>query len=406
MSPLLTLAVRNLTRSKARNAITTGAILFGVAVSLFLGARIKGMQNATIDDVVDARVGAIQVHRRGYFDLKENQPLKLDLPQDPALEAKLRAVPGVREVMPRIAFSGQVSNGSRATLIAGQGMDPARELAVLPLAHREVRGRPLSAEVPQGAVMGQDLANALELKPGASLVLQATTQKRKENAVDLDLVGTVISLNPQESKRTLNLTLVQAQRLLRMDGRVTEYVVAVKNRDEVDAVAARLRTELGDGYEVHTWAELRPTVVDRIRIQQTMLTIIVGVCVILAVFGVANAMWMSVKERTREIGTMLAMGIRRWEVGGLFLLEAALQALLGGALGAGLVFAQVAVSAAQGGIQTTLPGGTAPLTIIPTIAPGLLAAVLLTSTLGAVVASVFPALRAARLHPVEALRSL
>jgi putative ABC transport system permease protein len=406
MSPLLTLAVRNLTRSKARNAITTGAILFGVAVSLFLGARIKGMQNAAVDDVVEARVGAIQVHRRGYFDLKENQPLKLDLPQDAALEAKLRSVPGVRDVMPRIAFSGQVSNGSRATLVVGQGVDPARELGVLPLAHREVQGRPVSADAPQGAVMGQELASALELKPGASLVLQATTQKNKENAVDLDLVGTVISLNPQESKRTLSLPLAYAQRLLRMDGRVTEYVVAVEDRDDVDAVAARLREALGDAYEVHTWADLRPGVVDRIRTQQVMLTIIVGVCIILAVFGVANAMWMSVKERTREIGTMLAVGIRRWQVGGLFLLEAALQALLGGVLGAGLVFAQVAVSAARGGFQMAMPGGTAPYTIIPALTPRLLAAVLLTSTLGAVVAAVFPALRAARLHPVEALRSL
>jgi putative ABC transport system permease protein len=406
MLSLFTIACRNVTRSRARTTLTAAAILFGVLMSLLFGGFIGGFQDAMIDETVRARVGAIQVHRRGYFDLQESQPLKLDLEQGSGLEARLRAVPGVEEVAPRLRFSGLVSNGSSATLFVGVGVDPERESRVLPLGQKDLVGQPVSARRPSGAVMGADLAAALGVRPGGTLIVQATTQRKRENALDIDVAGTIPTASMMDTRRELSVPLAFAQQLVGMPGRVTEYVLSVKDRGRIDAVAARLRAELGPAYEVHTWLELRPGLGDILRFQRIVLLIITLVFLAVAVFGVVNALLMSVMERAREIGTMMAVGVRRAQVAGLFIVEAALQTLLGGALGAGAAFAIVARLGAHGGLRMKAPGGNGFMTIVPAVPPSLAIAALVLCALGALVGALYPALRAASLRPVEALRSI
>src|SRR5207244_10474968 len=125
-----------------------------------------------------------------------------------------------------------------------------------------------------------------------------------------------------------------AQALLRMEGRATEVAVAVYNIDEADAVAARIQAALGDEYEAASWHKVMPAVDDIIQIQNSFLGTIIYVFLFVAMIGIANAMVMNVLERTREIGTMMAVGTRRAQIMQLFLSEAALLGLLGGIAGA------------------------------------------------------------------------
>jgi putative ABC transport system permease protein len=403
MTPLLTLALRNVARSKARSALTTGAITFGILMTLLLGALIHGMHRYLIDDTVKARVGALQVHRAGYFALRDRQPLKLDLEAGGALEAALLRVPGVAAVSPRLVFSGMLSNGGAATVFMAQGVDPERERQVLPWASQEVRGGRLSPEVPRGGLLSGELARALGVEPGATLTLQASTQGGKENVLDLEAVGTLEGNLLAQSKRMVYVPLAYAQELLRMPGRATEYVVAVHEGANVDEVATGLRAALGEGYEVRTWRELQPAVSEIIRIQRGVLLALGALFLLIAIFGVANTLLMSVMERTREIGTMMAVGVRRGRIAGLFLLEAAVQALLGGALGVAGAYALVALMVARGGV--TLPMGEGQsFTLLPEVAGYQVTIAVVAATVGAVLAALSPALRAARLRPVEALR--
>jgi putative ABC transport system permease protein len=403
MSPLLTLAVRNVARSKARSALTTGAITLGIFMSLMMGAVIHGTHRWLIDDAIKGKVGALQVHRRGYFEQRDRQPLKLDMEQGGALQATLEATPGVAAVSPRIAFAGMVSNGSTATLFTAQALVPQGEARVLPWASREVEGRWLEGAGARAGVLGTELAGALEVVPGATLSLQATTQAGKENVLDVDLVGTNSALSILEGKRLAWVPLSFAQELLGMEGRATEYVLAVQEGADVDQVASHLRTTLGADYEVHTWAELNPALLEAMALQRAILMAIGLLFLIIAIAGVVNTLLMSVLERTREIGTMMAVGVRRGKVGVLFVLEAVVQALLGGALGVAAAHALVALLVSRGGIVFAV-GNTQSLTIIPEVAGDQVVVAVVASTLGAIFAALWPALRAARLNPVDALR--
>jgi putative ABC transport system permease protein len=397
MLALFIIAWRNLGRSRARSALTGGAILLGVFTSLLFGSFIQGFQNALVDETVRGRVGAIQVHRRGAFDLRESQPLALDLPQGGALEARLRQVPGVEAVTPRLVFPGLIGNGRSSTLVSGQGIEAASARAVLPLMDRDDDGRAVSAERPQGAVVGRELAAALGVKPGGSLVLQARTRIRRENALDLDVAGT----SPQGGQRLVVVNLAFAQRLLRMEGRVTEYLLAVGDRRQIDAVAGRVRAALGPDYEVHTWLELRPGLAAILRVQRTMLLLISGLFLAVAVFGVVNTQLMNVLERRREIGTLMALGVKRRQIGALFVLEAALQALAGAVVGLG--GALLLVGRAAGGLPLRMPGGGGLFTVVPSLTPSMVVAALGLCVAGALAGALYPALRAARLRPALAL---
>jgi ABC-type lipoprotein release transport system permease subunit len=187
---------------------------------------------------------------------------------------------------------------------------------------------------------------------------------------------------------------------------VTEYVLALDAPEHLEATAAALRASLGEGYEVHTWEDLRPGLRDMRYIQRAILGAVSLVFLIIAVFGVANTMLMSVMERTREIGTMLAVGMTRAQIAGLFLLEAAVQAAVGAALGVVVATVIVRLAAARGGFVVSMGAGQGVQQVMPTLLPGAVVIAVVAATLGALLASVSPALRASRLRPVEALSAL
>src|SRR5436190_5954680 len=147
MSPFtsLRLAGRNVLRNRSRSALTLWALFFGVALTVMLAGFGNGLGVLMTNDFVNAKVGGLRVQRKGYADVRDNQPLKLNLPEGGAFEARLRAVPGVAAVAPRLSFGGLVSNGNDATMFVGRGVDPAREYQVLPWARRDVDGQAIRA---------------------------------------------------------------------------------------------------------------------------------------------------------------------------------------------------------------------------------------------------------------------
>lgn len=402
---LLRLALRNVFRSKARSGITIGALFFGVTMSLLLSGFVMGVGESLVTETIESRVGAIQVHRAGYFEKRDRQPLALNLPQGAALEQQLLAVPNVQAVTPRITFAGLVTNGSRGTIAVISAIDPATVSQVLPKVDTYLEGDPLKPGDRNGAHVARELGHALGLERGVPLMLQAQGLGGRDNALDLELRGLQTGQNPLESKRTVQVPLEFAQSLLGMKGLATEYLVAVDDVEKLDATAAALRGALGPEYEVHTWEQLRPGLRDARLLQRAVLGGVSFVFLIIALFGVANTLLMSVLERTREIGTLLAVGMTRQLVAALFMAEAVVQALIGA--GAGLTVALIIVTLARraGGFEISMGDGQGFFRIMPTLLPMVPVLVVSAAVVGSVLAAVSPALRASRMRPVEALSS-
>lgn len=424
---LLKLAARNLARNRRRTAISLVALVVGVAAVVMLRGFINGQRQSILSNLVEGQLGAVQIHRQGYLENVLSSPLTLDLEDSEELRRKIRAVPGVKAVAGRIQFAAMLSTpdapvgereptlaerGISAVLIA-TGVEPQAERLVCPRRQEWLgQGRMLPSADSDEVMLNAEFAaslRAVPLPPGAPrppieqmLALLGQDRDGLQNGENVVLGGTILSATPGD-KKVGWVPLKTAQRLLRMEGRVTEYVLSVEHLEDAPKVRDAVSAALGPGYEVHTWDQIFPFIRELTGTQDVVFGIVTLVFLVVALTGVVNAMLMNVLERVREIGTMLAVGVRRRQVVQLFLLEGLVLGALGGAFGVGLGFAAVQWMH-QVGLELPAPGATTPSVIRPFVSFGYMGLSWLLATVGSGVATLWPALRASSLRPVEALQ--
>jgi putative ABC transport system permease protein len=237
------------------------------------------------------------------------------------------------------------------------------------------------------------------------VTLSSSSPQGRANSYDVLIKGFSDSSLPFESKRVATVPLALAQSLVGLENRVTEYAVSVDDMKNLERIAAELRTRLGPEYEVHTWQELQPLVRDGIMRLQFVLGFVSVVLGIIIITSIVNVMLMSVFERVREIGTMMAVGVRRFQVLTLFLLEAGLLGLLGSLGGVALGSALVKLIASKG-IPMQSVGSSAQTILRPELHLSFVLITVVFAIAGAIAAAGYPAWRASRMNPVDALRSV
>ncbi|ATB31184.1 ABC transporter permease [Melittangium boletus] len=415
---LLPLATRNLMRNPRRTAISLAALVVGVGAMVGLRGFINGQQRVVLENIVLGQVGAIQVHRTGYLANVQGSPLTLDLEDSPALRERLSRVDGVTGVAPRIVFGGMVSlpdateeseDAGRTGYLLLTAYDPELEPRVTPRRLTWLaEGAHLSGGDTPGLLLDADMARSLRatvMEPSvdeeAWPALLAADREGVLNGEAVRLTGTLVGA-PLGDQRQGYVPLGTAQRLLRMEGRVTEYALSVANLEDVHAVRDAARAVLGPGYEVHAWDDVLPFVAQLVRHQDFIFAIVTLVFLLTVLLGIVNVMLMNVLERVREIGTLLAVGLRRRHVVSLFLLEGAVLGLLGGVLGAGVGWG-VTWWLGRQGIHLPAYGTTADSVIRPHISGLYVVRAVGLATVGAALAALWPAYRASQLRPVEAL---
>jgi putative ABC transport system permease protein len=408
------IAARNVVRNARRTLITLAALLLGVGVMVSIRGTVNGLQRSMKEGMVLGQTGALQIHRTGYMKNVLGSPLNLDFALDDALLKKIAAVPHVTAIAPRILFGGMVNlvppdpkpgeEGGATLFMIAMALDPVQELKVCSRRGQLFDGPAQKFFQPgnqDGVVITAELAKALGGKLTGLAALLAPDKDGALSGENATLLGTMNMQTPGDRKIGV-VPLALAQRLLKMDGRATELAVALDDFDRAEEVAAQLRTVLGQDFEVHVWLDIVTFFKDVMFNQNFMLTLIATVFMVLMLLGIANTMLMAVLDRTREIGTMMAVGVRRGKIVQLFLMEAAVIGALGGSVG-GVVGALFVGWLNQRGITITLPTSTVPFVIRPYVTPAYLAGVVALAAAGAVVFAIYPAWRASRMRPVQAL---
>lgn len=404
--PLLRIAIRNILRNRRRSLITFSALCLGLAILVSIRSFLSGLQATLRDEVVLSQTGALQVHRVGYLN-SVSASLELDLPADDAFLAKITAVPGVKVASPRISFPGMANANDTTAFVVFTGIDPRREFEVCPRRAEFVSaGTTLEKAGDASAILSQDLARLIGVSLGERTTLLTNDRDGVLNAVDLSYVASYGQAHmPLPEKKFGFLPLAVAQDLLRMGPRATEVVISIDNLDHAEKLKPRVQTAVGPAYEVTSWRDVAAFVEDTIAIQNIVLNVLAGIFLAVALLGIANTMFMSVSERVREIGTMMALGVRRRQILTLFLLEATMIGLCGSLLGAAMGSCWVLYFGSRGML---LRAGMfdKPLRVYPILGPDYVVSVVAIAALGAVLAALLPSLRASRLRPVEALDSL
>ncbi|MGI9224020.1 MAG: ABC transporter permease [Woeseiaceae bacterium] len=400
---LTMLAWRNLWRNHRRTAIMLGAISIGAWAMIFMTALTQGMVNEMVRDGVSALPGHVQVHHPDYRDDPNIENLL------PATDTDIAATFGPagfnawssRIKVPAVITSEYDSRG--VTLL---GIDPARERGMIFVDYDAVEGRFLESVEDTGVVIGHKLANTLETSVGKRIVLMSQDPDNDVADRGFRVVG-LFHANVEAFEETYVFAGKRTiQQMLGVGDHVTEIVVLGDDYRDVEAEFSKV-LELVDGnVEVLRWTELDTYLGTMLSVMDGFVLIWVIVIFLALSFGLVNTLVMAVFERVREIGLMLALGMKPGNILGQILIESMLLLVIG--LGIGNLLAWLTIKPLEGGIDISIVAeGMAMMGASSMLYPQLrMEDVVLANVVVLILgflASLSPAWRASRYEPIEAI---
>jgi putative ABC transport system permease protein len=422
---MLKFAFRNVLRNKRRSLISISVILIGVmGLGIFSGFThfsFWGIQEKIIHVGMGTPEGTghFQIFDARYLKVEERGFLDYGILGWQALIRKIESVPEVSFATPRIDIMGLVSNGEKTEPVIGFAIDPSKEKHLPGIFGSSDPYLKLEM-VNDGIMLGKELARTLNAGEAGYLTLLSTTTDGAMNAIDLQFAGTINTGTPEGDRRFILMNLRSAMDLVRSD-KVRKIVVVLHESDikdrkgaytklnlnneaDMDKAADALGKILDKGeYSMKSWRQLN-SYYDSVKdIYNTIFGFIGFVMAIVVILSIYNTMFMAVFERTKEIGTLMAVGTPRRYILLLFLLEGVIIALIGGAFGYGGTYIMSKIISNAGLTMPPPPGGTRGYPLVIHTVHWWWLFIVFFIMLNTVVACFIPAYRAARMQIVKAL---
>jgi len=400
---LCRLAWRYLWRNHRRTIIMLGAITVGVWAMIFMTALSRGMVEQMIEDGISALPGHVQVHHPDYLDdpsILNRVPLG-----DDELAARFDDAGFVawasRVKVPAVITSERESRG--VTLL---GIDPEAERGFSFVDYDAVEGRFLEGPDDSGVVIGAKLADKLDTRVGKRVVLMSQDPDNEIADRGFRVVGLFTANMPAYEESYVFVGKDTAQKMLRIGPSTTEVVFFGDDYRDVEPTYAKVVAAIGDGVDVQRWYDVDTYLGTMLRVMDGFVLVWVVVIFLALSFGLVNTPVMAVFERVREIGLMMALGMKPGMILGQIVIESLL--LLAVGLAIGDVLAWASVKAIEDGVDiSAVAEGMEMMGAASVLYPKLfLKDVVLANVVVLVLgflASLSPAWRASRYEPVEAI---
>ena len=405
---------RNIWRNPVRSILVMTAIALGVWAAMFMTGFATGMVRSYVSLAVNHIVSHVQIHHLEYA--KDNE-VQYTLPDAAAVETQLAALPEVKTFSVRTLSNGMISSAKGARGIRIKGVDPEAEARTSALHEKIVEGEFLEAGRRNPILISSRLAEKLGLKLRSRLVLTFQGMDGEIVAAAFRVSGIFASgSNPFDEAHVFVLRDDLNRLLLHNDDNISddeglahEIALLLNDPTQLDAVAAGLRQMLPN-LEVQTYREISPDLQLYESQMQSVSLIYLTIIMLALIFGIVNTMLMAVLERVRELGMLMSIGMNRLRVFGMIMLETILLGAVAAPFGLLLGYLTIAYLGHYGlnlsaYSETMRMYGMSEIVYFAADssiywqAP---AAVLLT----AIIASIYPAWKAIRLKPVEAIRKI
>jgi len=410
MNNIIKISFRNLLRNRRRTLLTASLITIGVMFVLIYSALAGSFKAYMIGQVTDSMLGHIQIHKKGYIASVDNLPLDKNLNENQIglISKTLDESPFVQSYTYRLKLGAMFSNYVASTSVRLNGIDPEKESITLPLFASRIAGSDVSA-LKQGSIIVPELvAKGMNVKKDDTIVLVATNQKGSVNGLNFKVAGTIEPISGPGGRNGY-IHIDDVKRLLRLGkAEVSEVVIRLKDVDQLEKAMksfkplSNMKNQKDKPVlELHTWKKLSPfyTIVKMLNLMDISIKIIL---ISIVLISVLNVMVMSVYERIKEIGTIAAMGTTPSTITKLFLSEGLMLGVLGTFLGSVSSYA-VVFTVNTVGISFSF-GRQDNLVLSPVLHLNEVLFIGLIVIFISLIASISPAIKAANLNPVDALR--
>lgn len=402
---LFLLAWKNVWRNKKRSLIILIAIALGLGCGLFSSGVMFGMWDSTVNSSIDRDLSHIQIHTEKF---KKENLIENYIPDGSKLVPRIKKIKGVEGVSERTIIEGMAASATSSSGVEIKGIIPDEEEHVTSVASNIKEGKYLEGVKRNPIVIGKELAKKLDLKLHSKIVLSF-------QGLDGDIVYAAFRIagifETESSTFDKTNVFVKQQDLAALIGGKTlihEVAVRLTSVQVMDPVVKELRS-MYKNLSVETWKQLAPELDLMYGTLEIELNIFLGIILFGLLFGITNTMLMSVMERIREFGVLMAVGMKRVRVFMLIIIETIFLSITGGIIGMILGAASIWLTAQKGINLSLFSAGLSSYGIsshlFPSLPPEFYSTLLAMIIVTAIVSAVYPAFKAIRLKPASAIRT-
>lgn len=398
------IAFRNIFRQKRRTILTMLTMFGGFILSAISIGYADGSYSYIIDLFTHNRLGQIQVHEGNYLD---RPSLYKTIKDYQSVADTITGVQRVESWAPRLYSAGLASYGDQTAGVQVIGIDPEREDRATNFHTKVIEGRYLSPQPDHEVMLGKGLARLLSAGVGDTTMILS---QAADGSIANDLyrvVGITDRGDETENRTAYYLNLQDAQDLFVLPGQVHEIIVMADNIHHLDRLAHTIQQTLrNDALQVEPWMQFARTFYQAMQADLQGMWIMLLVIILIVAIGVLNTVLMSILERTREYGVLRAMGTRPFEIFRMVMYEVAVIAIFSIIIGAVI---SIGINYYFGINGFTLSsafewGGMEVSHLYTTVSPRSVYLPAITVILTSLIVSLFPAIKAARIAPAQAMR--
>jgi ABC-type lipoprotein release transport system permease subunit len=401
------IAWRNIWRSRTRSLVVIGSVVIGIWALIFLLGFFRGQVDNYVSNIIENETSHIQIHDSVF---KTDFEVRLFMPDATGIEKNLLQEAGIKAVTSRLMVNGMLASSAAVQGVMVKGVDLEKENTVTRLSEKIMDGPGFEPDKKNQVLLSQRMAEKLKVGLRSKVVLTFQNVNGDISTAAFRVAGLYKTVNRMSDELYVYAQIDDLRRLT--DVPLTgahEIAMLVHDFDQTDIVAAGLQQNLPQ-WKVETYKQISPDLElfnSQIRINMIIMTVIFMLALI---FGIINTMLMAVLERMKELGMLMAVGMNKLKVFTMVVLETIFIALIGAPIGmllghfttvylnrVGIDLSRWSKALEEFGMSDT---------VRPNLNTETFLTIVVAVVITAILASIYPALKAIRLKPVEALRKI
>jgi putative ABC transport system permease protein len=402
---LFNLAWKNIWRNKKRSLIIITAITLGLWAGLFSVAVMIGSWDTTVNSTIDRNLSHIQIHTKEF---KDESLTSHYIPGGNKLAEEIRNLKNVKDVTARVLIEGMASSPSSSRGVNIIGVDPSREKNVTTIADYITEGEYFNGIKRNPILVGEKLADKLGLKLRSKIVLSFQSIDTTLTYAAFRIVGIYKTESSIFDESHVLVRKSDLYNSMESDSIVNEIAIRLNSSKDLDSTFATLKGNY-PSLVVETWKDLAPELEMMYQYLIVEMQIFLAIIMAALLFGITNTMLMSVLDRVREFGVLLAVGMKRGRVFSLIMIETIILSLVGGIIG--MIFGTFTIwYFADKGIDLSLFSEglsswgmpTILYPILPLYFYGILTSMIVIT---GILAAIWPSIKTIKLRPADAIRT-
>lgn len=403
---IISISWRNVWRNKLRSAVIIIATTLGITAGIFSAAFYKGMADQRIEKAIMTELSHIQIHKPEFRNSNE---IKDYIQNSDQLNEEISNIPGVKGVSNRIVIFSMASSAETGSGVKIIGIDPEKEKLTTSIYEKIIEGEYFGLKRKNQVVIGDKLADKLKVKISSKIVITLLDVDNNITYGAFRVVGIFNTVNNAFDETTVFVKDRDLAKLINFPSNSChEIAILASSNEEVNKVALEVEAKAND-LEVKTWLQLSPEMSYLSEAMDLFMYIFIIIILFALLFGIINTMLMVVLERVKEIGMLMAVGMSKLRIFMMILLETVFLSLTGGVFGV-IVGVLISKQFETTPIDLSIVGegftdmGYDPF-VYTSIDYPLLVNVTILVIITGIIASIYPALKALKQDPSEALRS-